>query len=214
MYNCKKCGAVVNTKYGSGVFCSKSCANTRVHSNETKLKIKDKLKQPSITKICPICLETFVIKQNKTVKTCSPSCGSKLYAQTDAGKLHHKNIGLKSASVRTLRSKNEIYLHELLVDYFKSFNILTNNKMFNNWDADIIIENLKLAILWNGKWHYEKIKKEHSLLQVQTRDKIKLNEIYKYGYSFYVIKDMGRFNKNFVEQEFIKLINFINFYLN
>lgn len=38
--------------------------------------------------------------------------------------------------------------------------------MFNGWDADIIIEDLKIAILWNGKWHYEKITEKHSVSQV------------------------------------------------
>ena len=61
--------------------------------------------------------------------------------------------------------------------------------MFNGWDADIIIPALKLAILWNGIWHYAKVKRNHSILQVQTRDKIKLNEIIKCGYNFIVVKD-------------------------
>ena len=38
--------------------------------------------------------------------------------------------------------------------------------------------------------------------QVQARDKIKTAIIEKYGYIPYVIKDMGKYNKAFVEQEF------------
>jgi hypothetical protein len=216
MYNCEKCGCKVQQKYGSGKFCGVSCANTRTHSIETKEKIKNTLKSKVeiIILICPICNINFPKRKNKNTKTCSRSCGSKFYAQTDQGKLHRQKIGCKSASIQTLRSKNEMYLYELLLKHFNTFKIENNQKIFNGWDADIIITDLKLAILWNGKWHYEKIKQNHSLLQVQNRDKIKLKEIYKCGYSFYVIKDMGRFNKNFVEQEFIKLINFINYYLN
>jgi hypothetical protein len=79
--------------------------------------------------------------------------------------------------------------------------------MFNGWDADVIIEDIKTAILWNGKWHYEKIKKEHSVEQVQNRDKIKLMEIENMGYKSYVIKDLGKANKEFVEKEFKKFID-------
>ena len=58
--------------------------------------------------------------------------------------------------------------------------------------------------MWNGKWHYEKITKKHSVEQVQNRDKIKLDEIKNLGYDSYIIKDLGSFDKKFVEDEFIK----------
>lgn len=86
-------------------------------------------------------------------------------------------------------------------------NVKTNERLFNGWDADIIIEDLKLAILWNGKWHYEKITKKHCLLQTQNRDKIKVKEIINCGYIPYIIKDMGGFNKELVESEFKKLVS-------
>lgn len=60
-------------------------------------------------------------------------------------------------------------------------------------------------MLWNGAWHYkEGLGRNHSLLQVQTRDKIKMAEIEKAGFKPYVIKDMGRENPEFVVQEFEK----------
>lgn len=81
--------------------------------------------------------------------------------------------------------------------------------MFNGWDADIILPDIKVAVLWNGKWYYEKITENHSLKQVQTRDKIKINEIIKMGYTPYVIKDMGSYDENFVNLQFEKFINYI-----
>jgi hypothetical protein len=102
------------------------------------------------------------------------------------------------------RSKNEIYFAELCTNYFGADNIKTNTPMFDGWDADIIIEKLKVAILWNGKWHYEKITLKHSVAQVQNRDRIKLEKIKAYNYIPYVIKDLGKFNKQFVYEEFTK----------
>ena len=46
-HTCEKCGKIMTEKYGSGRFCSKSCANTRNHSSNTKCKISEKLKQTS-----------------------------------------------------------------------------------------------------------------------------------------------------------------------
>lgn len=44
MYYCEKCGKLVTTNFGSGRFCSRSCANARVHSEETKQKISKSVK--------------------------------------------------------------------------------------------------------------------------------------------------------------------------
>ena len=64
--------------------------------------------------------------------------------------------------------------------------------------------------IWNGPWHYKKIKENHSVEQVQNRDKIKILEIQKAGYIPYIIKDMGKYNKSFVEIEFQKFLEYIN----
>lgn len=44
MYKCEKCGKEVTEKFGSGRFCSKSCANSRVRPQEVKDKISKTIK--------------------------------------------------------------------------------------------------------------------------------------------------------------------------
>ena len=66
----------------------------------------------------------------------------------------------------------------------------------------------KIALLWNGIWHYKQISKTQSLVQVQARDKVKTAIIEKYEYAPFVIKDMGKHNKGFVEQEFAVFLLF------
>lgn len=150
---------------------------------------------------CPICKIIFKPKRSVT-KLCSQECSNILW-RTQEYKEKAKNngsIGGKlSVTKQKRRSKNEIYFSELCEKYFK---ITTNEPFFDGWDADIIIHSEKIAILWNGAWHYKQISKKQSLQQVQTRDKIKTNIIKKYGYVPYIIKDMGKYNKKFVEQEF------------
>lgn len=41
LYYCKRCGKPVYIKYGSGKFCGQSCANARDHSEDTKKKIAE-----------------------------------------------------------------------------------------------------------------------------------------------------------------------------
>lgn len=43
---CERCGEIMVTKFGSGRFCSRACANAREHSDETKAKISQSLVKP------------------------------------------------------------------------------------------------------------------------------------------------------------------------
>ena len=151
--------------------------------------------------ICKHCNNNFL--QKKTEQTCSEKCRSILKQQGA------KIGGQKSVKVQstTRRSKNEVAFFNLCQTKFN--NTLNNVQMFNGWDADIILPDFKIAILWNGKWHYEKITQKHSVKQVQNRDKIKIKEIKNFGYEPYIIKDMGKFSKKFVQSEFEKFILFL-----
>lgn len=105
------------------------------------------------------------------------------------------------------RSKNEIEFCKLCEEYFD--NVKHNESIFNGWDADIIIEDIKFAVLWNGPWHYKQITKSHSVKQTQNRDKIKVKEIEECGWTPYIIKDMGKANKNFVKEKFNEFLKYL-----
>lgn len=145
---------------------------------------------------CEVCGKSFISLDKK--KTCSHECAMVLR------NIGARKGGLKSAEVQSKerRSKNEKLFAELCKKDFE--NVLTNKPMFNGWDADVILPNEKIAILWNGKWHYEEIKKKGSLKQIQNRDKIKISEIIKAGFIPYIIKDMGKYKPSFVKEEYEK----------
>ena len=61
-HKCKTCGKIMTDKYGSGIYCSRSCANTRKHSEETKQKITESVRKTiKTTKLeqSDICLENY-----------------------------------------------------------------------------------------------------------------------------------------------------------
>lgn len=244
---CPKCGKehieyLTENSFKNGNFkkyCSRSCANGHIHSELTKKKISNGVKN-YINKIYKENTHKVSKKENN-VKILVPKekkkyickkCGKEYYL-TDIGctstfcsreclnyfKTHRKeflsdetleklrNAGKKSASINkeNKRSKNEIMFYELCENYFK--NVSHNEPIFNGWDADVIIHDIKYAILWNGPWHYREISKTNTLSQIQNRDKIKIEEIRKHGYIPYVIKDMnnngrGKYNPDFVKNEF------------
>jgi len=116
--------------------------------------------------------------------------------------------GRKSAQVQseTRRSCNEIHFATLCQERFQ--NVKTNEVIFNGWDADVVLLDEKIAVMWNGKWHYEKLTEKHSVLQVQNRDAIKAFEIKRMGFRLYVIKDMGKEDSEFVKSQFDAFVEY------
>lgn len=205
---CECCGKIMTAKFGSGRFCSRSCANVREQSDEINTKRSKTIK----AKANLLSEDDKRANYYKHPKICS-DCGGiieferrnlKICKQCGQIRQHLRNVKAGKSSANSQReirrSKNEIYFCELCENYFN--NVKHNEPMFNGWDADVIIEDIKYAVLWNGKWHYEEISKKQSLKQVQTRDKIKLDQIKLCGYTPYIIKDLGKYNKEFVEEQF------------
>lgn len=216
-HSCERCGKVMLTKFGSGRFCSRFCANSKKCSEDTRQKISESIKGKSYVvmennkrhlvddnqaqivyydnnpKLCIICNKVIPYSRRRR-KTCCDECYNVAIVNSA------QKAGKSSAQKRVLRSKNEIYFCELCEKYFK--NVKHNEPIFNGWDADIIIEDIRYAILWNGPWHYRQITKKQSLSQIKTRDKIKLDEIKKCGYIPYIIKDDGKYDQKFVEEQF------------
>lgn len=210
---CPKCNnefETMNDGKNSKKYCSRSCSNSRPMSIETKNKISlknEKISKKDFNLFCINCNTKYYRRPSKIKKSkfCSKSCSTTYKNKKGLGRI----AGLKSVEKQSSerRSKNEILFAEKCGKLFD--NVSTNKPIFNGWDADIIIENYKLAILWNGKWHYEKITKSHSVEQVKNRDNIKIEEIKKCGYKPYIIKDMGKYSIKKVEHEFNILLNYL-----
>ncbi len=226
---CENCGKVIDGSYGSGRFCNKQCATAygnlhrapRSEESKKKTSISVKKNHNSNRKLytCIVCNKQYFYFKDIigcTRKMCSEKCREyyqlhfRDFLSQDALK-KISNGGKHSCNIQSeqRRSKNEKLFCTLCENFFNIENVFHNKPIFNGWDADIILPKIKYAILWNGKWHYEQIKKQHSVKQVQNRDNIKINEIKKCGWIPYVIKDMGKYNKAFVNEQFNIFINYL-----
>lgn len=177
-------------------FCSRSCANARDHSNETKLKMSESVKVAYYNK--------HPDKANVSEEFCTV-CGKQLYRSGRSGYckecFHLRPIssetreklsraGKKSAQVQknNRRSKIEALFFEKIK---KIFNDAESNKILvDGWDTDIFLPTQQIAIFWNGPCHYYPIYGQKSLNQTQNRDKIKKSLFEKSGYKVYIIKDV------------------------
>jgi len=148
-------------------FCSRKCADKNRHTEEVREKLSNSAKKiqgvegidyevkisasgrKRIIRLginkCIVCGKVFYGKRNK--KTCSEKCLKK------KNKKSARKAGKISAAKQVRRSKAEIELFDLLS---RDYDCAHNEPIFNGWDADIIIHELRLAILWNGAWHYQK----------------------------------------------------------
>ena len=197
---CEKCGKlyILANEFGSTErFCSISCRNARVHSNETKLKMSESLKafhkKHSIEKIkLP---ERFCIICNKQLcKTNSSGyCKDCLHLRPFSEKTREKlrEAGKHSAQVQKerRRSKIEALFFEKIKKIFKDAE--PNKVLVDGWDTDVFLPTERIAIFWNGACHYYPIYGQKSLNQTQNRDKIKKSLFENAGYKVYVIKDIN-----------------------
>ena len=107
-HTCERCGKLMTEKYGSGRFCSRECANTRLHSQSSKEKLSNTLRNKTYTiqeenrkaynsnpSLCVIC-GSPIEYEKRTNKTCCKQCADKLLslkaAERCSKKIHHANV--------------------------------------------------------------------------------------------------------------------------
>ena len=224
-FKCECCGKVMLSKFGSGRFCSIKCAQHRQISAETKAKIAQGIVNFNELNVS---FNTTVSLQKQLQYNIEPNyckiCGKELPYQDrhrrtcgnpDCVETAFQEAGKHSSATQTKRSAAEVLFYDFCCRYFKD--VQHNVAMFNGWDADVIINDIKYAVLWNGPWHYKKVfdNQRSSLDQIQNRDKIKIMEIQKAGYTPYIVDNSNNCStKEYVEKEFIKFLTSIGMQYN
>lgn len=143
-HTCDCCGRLMIEKYGSGRFCSKSCANRRAHSNETKLKISSSIKKLVINHP-----EFFGFHNNLSE---DPNCYSKFSSRRE----------------RELRD----FLKEQFPDAGFTTghfcDVYINNKRYM-LNPDMYSHKYKLVIEYDGIWHFKDIHNQLDSKQFKDR---------------------------------------------
>ena len=212
-------------------FCGCSCSITNSNKNrklteEHKSKISRSITRfydnnNINTRTCIVCGTKYRYHKGlgiNTRKCCCKDCSDYYWAhkvdflpEETRLKFSENARQIVAQQENAKRSKNEILFCNMCIEYFGEDKVKHNECLFNGWDADIVLNDgdLRLAILWNGPWHYKEISKKISLKQIQSRDKIKVEEITKCGYNPYIIKDMGSYNEDFVKKQFSLLLEYV-----
>lgn len=136
-------------------------------------------------------------------KTCSNTC--RVLINKAGSKRGGLTTSSKTWNARS-RSKNERYFAALILKEFP--NSLTNKRMFGEYDADVILLDQKIAIHWNGPFHYKPLLGEAHLQKIQARDALRYEAIEQEGYVNYIIddRDNSGFSAKKVEEEFQRFV--------
>lgn len=215
---CNKCNEHFNqsfSSYNQGHRCQK-CANRMNGIASSEKRYGNRIKLKETLRICEMCKKKFTPKRKES-RFCNKIC-SNLLLISDKEKLKEngRKGGLISSKTSPNRSKAEIYFSELCMEYFTKPAITCNEQFFidkngGKWDADMIIHHLKIAILYNGIWHYKEVCKNQKFERTVSRDRLKEKIILDNGYTYYIVKDIGKFNKEFVQEQFNLFIHKLHF---
>ena len=216
---CERCGKLMSKKYGSGRFCSKFCANSKQHSNETKGKISAsakikgavKHKKAGIENIqkyydnpnyCCICNNKLSFKQ-RFRKTCNKECLRKLHSlnvkeRIEAG-LHN---GWNSRNIRSYAEKFwENVLLNNQINFESEFKITTaGTKYFLDFKIEPFLD---LEI--DGMQHLH--------CQHQEHDKIRDANLKALGYVVYRIPYVNPKKSDVVKKQIQDFLAFYEAYI-
>ncbi len=221
---CDRCGDTIPFDVRKNKYCSSACGHKRPQSNETCMKISTGIK--SFNNKNPLFRKDVRQKHLKPIQETIVSCfccnqiltiNSKTYdnrkhkffscdkeqCKISVRKKVSSETGKKSATNRVKRSKLEIQLYNLCE---KHYDVTHNQPIVDGWDADIIFNEYKIAVLWNGPWHYKNMNMtNHSLDQVVTRDCLKIQALENIGWTVLVYQD----NQWTPETALVDIINHI-----
>lgn len=94
---CENCGKEHNSKYGSGRFCTSTCARS-FSTKEKRIDINENVSKKltiNIEKLCPQCQKVFKTVPSKNGVYCSSSCFSKFNWSDEEYKNRMTNISKK-----------------------------------------------------------------------------------------------------------------------
>lgn len=175
-YYCEKCGKLVTKKFGSGRFCSRKCANSRILIKETRQKISNTVKNKNLNK--PKKHKNYCIDCGKEISFYAKRCNScnkrcletKLKLSKSAKKKKFFNID-NSTDI----FYGYIYLTENLLDgsVYIGQHFTKNNLIKDNYYGSGI--HLRRAIKKYGKKNFKK-----SILFSGNCCQAELNQLEKY----------------------------------
>ena len=132
-HTCEKCGQLMLKKFGTGRFCSRTCANSRAHSDKTKQKIKASLDATLITKNKPVSRNRKAcIVCGTAIKSVNKTGVCRYCLENTPEGLHIKQeLGRKGYETKQVRGTHKGWQSRNITSYAEQFwtRVLDNNNI-------------------------------------------------------------------------------------
>jgi very-short-patch-repair endonuclease len=213
-HQCEKCGKIMAVFYGSGRFCSRSCANSKQHSEETKTKISKALKLDVEKKFCKQCGKELCSRNiSGYCKVCLRTC-DEFHEQRklSARKVYENSV--KNGTFKGWQLRNETpFSEKFFINILNQHKIpythnkpvkQSNNRYCYFLDFYIELPDMKLDLEIDGKQHKYPERKE--------ADKRRTAELENLGYTIYRIEwnevrtEKGKLQLNQKVEDFLNFL--------
>ena len=104
------------------------------------------------------------------------------------------------------RSLNEELFYNKIKELYPS---AAANVAIEGREADILLDELKIAVHWNGIWHYKPIRGAKILNDIQRRDHERYQIFEAAGFSNYIIRDDNSHDPSKVQEELDRFLAFV-----
>ena len=221
---CEKCGKEHDDSVGSGRFCSKACANSRIRSKETREKVSLALKGRSIfhlqtKEVMEKRKATYLKNHPKKILTCF-WCGTRfekkhripksgrVYCNGTCRNKHLNSLKLMGGNFNNGKTpKWEILLENILNDFKIKYVHNCRDILPDALELDFWLPNEKIGIELNGIFHYSERPYGSNIEAFNRRkqkDIRKIELMKELGYKLIIVdyRDAKRDNKGY----FIDLI--------
>jgi len=217
MYKCQKCSKEVIEKYGSGLFCSRSCANTRILSAETKERIRNssighKVSEEIKSKIkasCKIsCNKTdFISKQSETMKQYYKNNPEAIKNLSEYSKYHRvyseaTRQKLRESQLKLVKEgKHSGWISRKVLSYPEKYfiEVLKLHSLFDKCQVNYKIKKRDLGYNCNAcyflDFYFDEYKLDveidgarHKILEISEKDKLRDSLLQNNGYKVYRIE--------------------------
>lgn len=195
-HTCEKCGKVMNEKFGSGRFCSRTCSNSHKKSDESRIKLSEKLRGRQLTSD-----EIDELLASKVEKPKEYYTGPQLPILEDEhlppGYFPRTRMSYAEKFWKKVLDNNKIeYTHDYVVHKPKG-----ERGVFR---IDFLIDNIDVEI--DGQQHYSEV-------EIEEKDKRRDAYLTEKGFIVYRIRwinPINDYNKKAVNQQIDDLFTFLN----